>query len=238
MLERVSVSVANVSAAQDIDALKQALQDGVRLLGFANFNLGLNKRRPIEFMEEPTLTTWPDSNLEAYLNGNWGEQDPLQRWVIERRTPFLWTTDGLRGTGHHVYAEYLEGFDVYGGATVPLPHSSGRVEAMTLLPTSAAVLTPDALHACHVLAHIARARAALLRENIACSDQSLEGFRSLSTHQREILQWVARGKTNREIAIILGSTRRTIDYHLQEILRKLGVTSRTQAVAIFARAEG
>jgi DNA-binding NarL/FixJ family response regulator len=50
-------------------------------------------------------------------------------------------------------------------------------------------------------------------------------------HEREIetLTWVARGKTSVEIAQILGLTKRTVDFHLDNARIKLGATTRTQA---------
>ena len=58
---------------------------------------------------------------------------------------------------------------------------------------------------------------------------------TLSHRQKEILHWAAMGKSNAEIAIILGQTKRGVDYHISEITRKLGVTSRVQAIVIYAR---
>jgi DNA-binding NarL/FixJ family response regulator len=50
-------------------------------------------------------------------------------------------------------------------------------------------------------------------------------------HDREIetLTWVARGKTSSEIAQILGLTKRTVDFHLDNARIKLGASTRTQA---------
>jgi DNA-binding NarL/FixJ family response regulator len=50
-------------------------------------------------------------------------------------------------------------------------------------------------------------------------------------HEREIetLTWVARGKTSVEIAQILGLTKRTVDFHLDNARTKLGASTRTQA---------
>jgi DNA-binding NarL/FixJ family response regulator len=50
-------------------------------------------------------------------------------------------------------------------------------------------------------------------------------------HEREVetLTWVARGKTSAEIAQILGLTKRTVDFHLDNARVKLGATTRTQA---------
>jgi DNA-binding response OmpR family regulator len=53
----------------------------------------------------------------------------------------------------------------------------------------------------------------------------------LSQREREALTWSARGKTSDEIARILGLARRTVDFHLDNARAKLGVATRTEAVA-------
>jgi DNA-binding CsgD family transcriptional regulator len=52
---------------------------------------------------------------------------------------------------------------------------------------------------------------------------------ALTGREREVLEWVAAGKTNRDIAEILGARPRTIEKHLERIYEKLGVESRTAA---------
>lgn len=54
----------------------------------------------------------------------------------------------------------------------------------------------------------------------------------LSSREREVLQWVARGKRNAEIATALYISESTVRKHLQNAYEKLGVTSRTAAVAL------
>jgi DNA-binding CsgD family transcriptional regulator len=52
----------------------------------------------------------------------------------------------------------------------------------------------------------------------------------LTAREREVLQWVAAGKTNTQIAEILSASPRTIGKHLENIYAKLGVETRTAAV--------
>jgi DNA-binding response OmpR family regulator len=52
----------------------------------------------------------------------------------------------------------------------------------------------------------------------------------LNDREVEVLTWVARGKTSIEIAQILGLTKRTIDFHIDNARGKLGAATRSEAV--------
>jgi DNA-binding response OmpR family regulator len=54
----------------------------------------------------------------------------------------------------------------------------------------------------------------------------------LTAREGEVLSWLSKGKTNRDIAQILGLSPRTVDKHLEQIYAKLGVENRTAAAAI------
>jgi DNA-binding response OmpR family regulator/DNA-binding CsgD family transcriptional regulator len=59
----------------------------------------------------------------------------------------------------------------------------------------------------------------------------------LTTREGEVLSWLSKGKTNRDIAQILGLSPRTVDKHLEQIYSKLGVENRTAAAAIAVNAK-
>jgi len=52
----------------------------------------------------------------------------------------------------------------------------------------------------------------------------------LREREVETLTWAARGKTFAEIGTILGLSKRTVEFHLENARRKLGVATRTQAL--------
>jgi DNA-binding CsgD family transcriptional regulator len=54
----------------------------------------------------------------------------------------------------------------------------------------------------------------------------------LTPRQAQILAYIAMGKTNGEIAIILETSRRTVEKHVEQILARLGVETRTAAAAM------
>jgi DNA-binding response OmpR family regulator len=64
----------------------------------------------------------------------------------------------------------------------------------------------------------------LLRERLA-----------LTSREAEVLLWLSRGKSNRDIAEILGLSPRTINKHLEQMFEKLGVENRASATALAMR---
>jgi DNA-binding CsgD family transcriptional regulator len=57
-------------------------------------------------------------------------------------------------------------------------------------------------------------------------------YRGLTAREREVLLWLTRGKSNAEIATILGIKVATVSKHLERIYPKLGVESRSAAINV------
>ena len=74
----------------------------------------------------------------------------------------------------------------------------------------------------------------LLEEGAAPPEPALplgEAYR-LTAREAEVLSWLAKGKTNRDISEILGMSPRTVNKHLEHIYVKLGVETRAAATAL------
>lgn len=64
----------------------------------------------------------------------------------------------------------------------------------------------------------------------AATDAFKQQF-AVTGREADVLLWIANGKTNREIGRILEMSPRTVNKHLEQIFRKLGVENRTSAAA-------
>jgi DNA-binding CsgD family transcriptional regulator len=70
----------------------------------------------------------------------------------------------------------------------------------------------------------------LLEEQTLSLSKSLE-LLGLSQRETEVLFWIMQGKDNKAIAVHLSVNKSTVGKHLESIYRKLGVQSRTEAIA-------
>ena len=57
----------------------------------------------------------------------------------------------------------------------------------------------------------------------------------LTPREAEVLSWVAKGKTNRDVGEILGMSPRTVNKHLEHVFEKLGVETRAAAASLASR---
>lgn len=72
----------------------------------------------------------------------------------------------------------------------------------------------------------------MLREEsfVAQTESLVEAFK-LTVREAEVLYWVVKGKTSRDIGDILDTSPRTVNKHLERVFEKLGVETRTAAAA-------
>jgi DNA-binding NarL/FixJ family response regulator len=86
-------------------------------------------------------------------------------------------------------------------------------------------------------APISRTTAARILDEFARQDETrqLDGEVLLTRREREVLQWVARGASNREIAEALVISENTVKNHMRNILSKLHLSNRAQVMAYALR---
>lgn len=133
---------------------------------------------------------------------------------------------------------------VAGMDTVPVIFMTGLAETERIVEALSAggidylvkPVAPDELVA-RLHAHLRVARQ--LNEAMLVQQTDNEALRENPLTQREmaVLEWVAHGKTNRDIGDILSMSPRTVNKHLEHIYEKLGVETRTAAGAQFSRLE-
>lgn len=150
--------------------------------------------------------------------------------VVSRDGRFLWLTP----KAHRSLERCLPGPPRAGA---PLPPAMGTwmhetaalpgrdANPFTLQGASGRVLV-------HFLGAMSGGQYLLLVEESGERSAALAASYQLTAREAEVLTWVAKGKTNRDIGQILGMSPRTVNKHLEHIYVKLGVETRTAAAAM------
>lgn len=71
--------------------------------------------------------------------------------------------------------------------------------------------------------------------NLYCNISKLKKNVILSRREKEVIDWLKQGKSSWEISAVLKISERTVNFHVANIMQKLGVVNRAQAVAVAAR---
>lgn len=76
----------------------------------------------------------------------------------------------------------------------------------------------------------------LMSDDVGGEEAALKRRFSVTSREAEVLLWIARGKSNRDIGEILGLSPRTVNKHLETIYAKLGVENRASAAILAMKA--
>ncbi len=185
------------------------------------------------------LSGWPTAWLERYIAEDYVHVDPVIRQLKRTVTPFQWDEAlydvGNEPQAHRVMTEATE-FRMHSGLTVPIYSVSGFQACVTYGSSERKLdLSSRSVAALHLISIYAHNK---MRDVMADSgNRAAKRATALSAREIEVLKWMAAGKTNWEIARIIGVTERTVEFHVSQALRRLNAVTRTQAVAEAFRAK-
>ncbi|MCJ2177408.1 LuxR family transcriptional regulator [Novosphingobium sp. 2580] len=165
--------------------------------------------------------------VEAYLSANFQRLDVVPRTAMALGVPVRWTEawQSVDTTPEEQgFLKMMQELEIGDGYTIPCYGPSGHDGYVGIgKMTESARTDENTLREMHLAAQAAHLR---ICEFTASSHA---GERPLSMREREVLDWVARGKSNSVIAEILGISAGTVDTYLRRIYEKLDVADRTSA---------
>ena len=175
---------------------------------------------------------FPQQYIEAIRQADNGIQSPVMaRWVRERK-PQLFEAES---PGNDIDAGWLDIFRAYDLRNI----AAHGVHDLNSNVTSyfSFFRIPERLTSRHshllelLVPHMHVALTRVLAAEKLPSPPALSGVAEITDREREILGWLQQGKSNWEIAQILGRSPNTINHQVRSILVKLRVNNRTQAVS-------
>jgi DNA-binding CsgD family transcriptional regulator len=208
----------------------ETLKNALAVAGHQYFCLNLFPRPGQTFLDAIMAYELPPAWLELYLRRSFVEFDPSIRHCKKVLLPFAYLDAPYDTEGDICAAEVMNrarDFGVCNGTVVPIPSLRGCVGDLWVGGADGSIEKAE-LPCIHMLALCAF-------HKIQQLVHPAEAKSALSDREREVLTWVANGKTAWEIGEVLNISRRTVEWHIQQAVEKLGAKNRVQAVVIAAR---
>ncbi|GAA0685248.1 LuxR family transcriptional regulator [Marinobacterium maritimum] len=175
-------------------------------------------------------SSYPEDWMKYYLEKEYLRIDPVVQEVLKLGRPCFWN-DILAGTDLSEDAKRLihEGADagLRSGISFPMVSLAGEIAGFAIARSDPGPAKND---------YDLMARLYLLGTffhetyRTMYQQQKHVEMPGLTAREHDVLLWAAEGKTDQEIAIILGITFHTVRFHWRQIFRKLNVNGRSYAI--------
>lgn len=229
--------VDRLTASTDANSLREGMADTAVSLDLSCFAYLSVPRDPKAVPE--LISTYPASWTAHYLQHRYERFDPVIIRALEQPLPFEWglgVGPPIRSAPERELFEEAARFGIRYGFTIPIHDSSGIVAAVTFAADERRPRFERSIkqHA-EVLQLMAICFHAHARRKLF-ADGAINGV-ALSPREIECLKWAAQGKSAWETGRILGISRHTVSFHLDNAKAKLGVRSTIQAVVRLTAAQ-
>ncbi|MDK2125933.1 LuxR family transcriptional regulator [Parachitinimonas caeni] len=233
-IERALSLFEDLLAVQSVEELHRTVRQITTKLGFEHFLYGGYVRvegvQPVEFI----LSGYPEPWMEQYKQSNYIEIDPIVAHCIrgKRQTPLVWNEHLFEGKERLQLWEEARAYGLQSGISLPLHVRSGEDALFSVANPTTSPAGADYLAASLGMAQLLANYTYEVVRRLVLDQHQMEIPRAaLTEREQECLTWAAAGKTAWETAAILTISERTVRFHLDNVIRKLGVNNRRQAVA-------
>lgn len=221
--------IDRIEAARRPDDVYKLFSGEIRAFGFSNFLITEMPPPGSNLGTSIILNGWSQLWFDRYMEQGFYKHDPMAKRTRETAHPFFWSAVPVeRPAAKRVMNEAAE-CGLHDGLSVPIFGSSGEQSCVTMGGEQLDI-PPRGRQALHLMSIYTHDRARALRVNFASWGEEPK-VGCLTAREREVLKWVALGKTDWEIGEILNIAETTSTAHMQNICRKLDASTRAQAVA-------
>ncbi|WP_338076446.1 LuxR family transcriptional regulator [Bradyrhizobium yuanmingense] len=190
-----------------------------------------NERRLLDYLPPPPTINFPSDWCQRYAEQEYRAIDPVVRRTTMLPRPFLWDEltrrYELQPRELRVLHEAREA-GLKHGISVPLFGSQGRLAFVSFASPFDDADPQDRMAHLTTLASAFHNAVAQITLPL---DEGWETDIPLTQRETECLYWVAEGKSAWVIGRLVEVSENTVNFHMKNVVRKLGAANRTNAVA-------
>ncbi|MES5481553.1 LuxR C-terminal-related transcriptional regulator [Bradyrhizobium sp. INPA03-11B] len=224
MIAFIEDFISSSGSVTSAEALRDLYLDAVESEGYQNAVFARTRDRRV--VDIPWMR-FPNGYADRYVTSGWDQIDPVVQFVHSARRPFAWS-DACGKTKlsqrQKAFLADCRDMGVHSGITIPLHGPGTDVDLISISLRDERGAPPNRLAMIYGLTFQYRLRLSEL------NNEKLSSGQDLTAKEIECLKWCKEGKTNWEIGEILSISEKTVEFHLSNTIRKLGVSNRITAV--------
>jgi len=225
-------AIKKMQSANDLLTIKDVLIDIKEKLGFDYILYTVGIPNALTNISHFFIGDYPDKWLLRYIDKGYVKIDPVIKHCIHSQLGYCW--DNLKESKDQEVVKFVNdakdhGF--VGGVSIGVSNHQGERSIISVASaekiknnSSEFYLTSLSLTALQPYIYEAINRLSLYK-------QPRDSMSTFTERELDCLLWSAEGKTSDEIAVILSIKTPTVVFHLKNIIKKLGVKNRNQAIA-------
>ena len=227
-----------IDAASDPALLRRLMLDIVTKLGFDSFMYGMSmaKCKPDNESRGYVWTTLPKEWVELYDRNAYVEVDPRLTHTFSRTAPFIWDRTNV-GSDFRVL-QFLTDAARFGVCSGVVFSFQDPTHARIIVAINSTILEIDARRRTEIESKLGdllllatEFHDFFMAQLIGRAGGLSQHVARLSSRELQCLQMAANGMTSADIGIKLGITERTANFHFGNIIGKLDVLNRHEAIA-------
>jgi DNA-binding CsgD family transcriptional regulator len=224
---------ALLKATSEQDLFKQ-VAGAARNMGFEYCAYGIRMPVPVSRPRVAMFNNYSSKWQECYDSRGYLQVDPTVQHALKSSLPVVWSNQLFMQAREMWEDARSHGLRV--GWAQASRDPAGAVGLLTLArgaePLTRSELDANQAKMAWLAQYTHAAMARLLTPKLAPETQV-----ALTSREKEVLRWTAEGKTSYEISQILDVSERTVNFHVNNAVAKLGTSNKTQA-AVKATALG
>ena len=228
--DRVLQDLPSLLSASTIEQVNQRCRQLISLIGLDLFLIGM-ELSSCKASTPRIETNYPSAWMERYQNHGWMRHDPVVAHCRRSDLPMVWRRSNFSSVRAQQLFEEASVYGISAGVATCI-HRAGQLSAMMM---TVACDERDASRADRWLQQIVpvvHLMCAYVYEAIThLGEDSPNPTINLTRREHECLHWVAAGKTSWETSRILACSESTVNFHIRNVIDKLEVSNRHQAVA-------
>lgn len=215
--------------------IQQRLERFCHQMGFDYFRLLITIPISMQKSHVVLFNNCPTRWFDAYIEKQYLTQDPVVYLGLTQTQPIFWDkldydSPALPHASRAVM-NLAADFGSRNGVSFPLHTPQGEHCILSFItkerPNSGAPVFNNAQQLSFCVSYIVNSALALIKSELALTNNQ----NKLSNREKECLFWASEGKISREIALILGISERTVNFHLTQATNKTDSRNRSQAIA-------